>query len=104
LQQIADAERNPKDQQLIEVGPRFVLDIVRIFSGSYCGTTMYANPTYTSPNQVHDLGHYIPMIFIMIATYISQESEEWEVRAAYCTTEERKRTQTSTRNAPQCSG
>eukprot|EP00698_Gefionella_okellyi_P017085 TRINITY_DN4950_c0_g1_i1.p1 TRINITY_DN4950_c0_g1~~TRINITY_DN4950_c0_g1_i1.p1 ORF type:complete len:381 (-),score=58.80 TRINITY_DN4950_c0_g1_i1:18-1109(-) len=50
--QIIDAEHNPKDQQLVEVGPRFVLDIVRIFAGSFCGATIFSNPLYQSPNQV----------------------------------------------------
>ncbi|KXS15149.1 Brix-domain-containing protein [Gonapodya prolifera JEL478] len=37
---------------LVEIGPRFVLDIVRIFDGSFCGATLYENPTFVTPAQV----------------------------------------------------
>lgn len=36
--------------KLIEIGPRFVLNPIRIFSGSFGGQTLYANPRYESPN------------------------------------------------------
>ena len=36
--------------KLIEIGPRFVLNPIRIFSGSFTGRTLYANPRYESPN------------------------------------------------------
>jgi len=36
--------------KLIEIGPRFVLNPIRIFSGSFSGRTLYANPRYESPN------------------------------------------------------
>ncbi|XP_065831581.1 ribosome biogenesis protein BRX1 homolog isoform X2 [Oscarella lobularis] len=36
---------------LIEIGPRFVLNLVRIFSGSFGGVTLYENPHYMSPNE-----------------------------------------------------
>ena len=36
--------------KLIEIGPRFVLNPIRIFSGSFTGHTLYANPRYESPN------------------------------------------------------
>jgi len=29
-----------------------VLEPIRIFSGSFCGSTLYANPEYVSPNQI----------------------------------------------------
>lgn len=35
---------------LVEVGPRFVLDPVRVFSGSFGGSTLWINPEYVSPN------------------------------------------------------
>jgi ribosome biogenesis protein BRX1 len=37
---------------LVEVGPRFVLDIVRIFAGSLGGPTLWSNPRYLSPNRL----------------------------------------------------
>jgi len=36
--------------ELIEIGPRFVLDIIRIFNGSMGGQTIYTNPNYLPPN------------------------------------------------------
>ena len=33
-------------------GPRFVLNLVRIFEGSFGGATLYENPNYMSPNEV----------------------------------------------------
>merc|ERR1711871_535336 len=35
---------------LTEIGPRFVLNLVRIFSGPFGGPTLYQNPNYVSPN------------------------------------------------------
>lgn len=37
---------------LVEIGPRFVLDIVRIFAGAFAGTTLYSSPTFVSPHQL----------------------------------------------------
>ncbi|CAO4371824.1 unnamed protein product [Caenorhabditis nigoni] len=36
--------------QLQEVGPRFVLEMVRLFAGSFEGAVLYDNPNYISPN------------------------------------------------------
>eukprot|EP00933_Yihiella_yeosuensis_P018845 TRINITY_DN15366_c0_g6_i1.p1 TRINITY_DN15366_c0_g6~~TRINITY_DN15366_c0_g6_i1.p1 ORF type:complete len:357 (+),score=79.73 TRINITY_DN15366_c0_g6_i1:220-1290(+) len=44
----ADAN-DPEKQVLTEIGPRFVLDPIRIFAGSFSGQTLYANPHYMSP-------------------------------------------------------
>jgi ribosome biogenesis protein BRX1 len=35
---------------LVEIGPRFVLNPIRVFSGSFGGPTLYQNPKYVSPN------------------------------------------------------
>lgn len=47
---------NPKqlkeEKTLIEIGPRFVLNIISIFSGSFRGEMLYRNPEYTSPNEI----------------------------------------------------
>ncbi|THD28840.1 Ribosome biogenesis protein BRX1 [Fasciola hepatica] len=37
---------------LVEVGPRFSLNPIRIFAGSFCGAVLYSNPKYVSPNWV----------------------------------------------------
>lgn len=38
--------------ELYEIGPRFVLDPIRIFQGCMEGSVLYENPSYVSPNQV----------------------------------------------------
>eukprot|EP00736_Rhodelphis_marinus_P008035 Rmarinus@m.19483 len=45
----AAAEGKPT---LVEIGPRFVLQPIRIFGGSFGGPTLYENPNYASPNQL----------------------------------------------------
>ncbi|CAD6214088.1 GSCOCG00011128001-RA-CDS [Cotesia congregata] len=40
-----------EDGGLVEVGPRFVLNPVKIFSGSFGGQTIWENPHYISPGQ-----------------------------------------------------
>ncbi|CAG8647995.1 3936_t:CDS:2 [Paraglomus brasilianum] len=41
-----------KDISLVEIGPRFVLNVIRIFEGSFRGATVYANPEFVSPTMV----------------------------------------------------
>ncbi|VDK80746.1 unnamed protein product [Litomosoides sigmodontis] len=38
--------------ELQEIGPRMVLEIIRIFDGSFEGSVLYDNPNYISPNTV----------------------------------------------------
>lgn len=40
---------DPERQVTTEIGPRFVLDPIKILSGSFSGQTIYANPHYFSP-------------------------------------------------------
>lgn len=40
------------DVSLVEIGPRFVLNVIRIFDGSFGGRTLYENPEFVSPNMV----------------------------------------------------
>lgn len=40
---------------LIEVGPRFCMNPIKIFAGSFGGPTLYENPFYVSPNQIRAL-------------------------------------------------
>ena len=37
---------------LLSAGPRFVLNPIKIFGGSFGGSTLWKNPDYTSPNTV----------------------------------------------------
>lgn len=39
-----------EDGSLVEIGPRFVLNLIKIFQGSFGGATLYENPRYQSPN------------------------------------------------------
>jgi len=47
---------NEKDgvegMELVEIGPRFVLNPIRIFGGSFGGATLYQNPSYDTPTQL----------------------------------------------------
>jgi len=43
---------DPESVTLVEVGPRFCLNPVRIFDGAFGGRTLYENPGYVSPNAV----------------------------------------------------
>ena len=40
---------------LVEIGPRFVLDPVRIFRGSFGGQTLYVNEGFVNPNVARGL-------------------------------------------------
>jgi len=42
------------ETKLVEIGPRFVLTVVRIFGGSFGGPTLYQNELYVSPNEVRE--------------------------------------------------
>ncbi|XP_054842868.1 ribosome biogenesis protein BRX1 homolog [Eublepharis macularius] len=39
-----------EDATLVEIGPRFVLNLIKMFRGSFGGQTLYENPHYQSPN------------------------------------------------------
>jgi len=39
-----------EDGALAEIGPRFVLNPVKIFAGSFCGSTIWENDKYVSPS------------------------------------------------------
>uniref|UniRef100_A0A8C5K2L7 Ribosome biogenesis protein BRX1 homolog n=1 Tax=Jaculus jaculus TaxID=51337 RepID=A0A8C5K2L7_JACJA len=39
-----------EDAALVEIGPWFVLNLIKIFQGSFGGPTLYENPHYQSPN------------------------------------------------------
>lgn len=39
-----------KENELAEIGPRFVLEIIKIFAGSFSGSVIYENPNYVNPS------------------------------------------------------
>ncbi|XP_069128291.1 ribosome biogenesis protein BRX1 homolog [Argopecten irradians] len=41
-----------EDGSLAEIGPRFVLNPIKVFGGSFGGPTLYENPKYRSPNEL----------------------------------------------------
>jgi ribosome biogenesis protein BRX1 len=42
---------------LVEIGPRFVLNPIRIFRGSFGGQTLFQNPDFVSPNEIRAEQH-----------------------------------------------
>lgn len=51
--QIVEQEAGKKmELALNEIGPRFVMKIVRIHSGSFSGPIIYENPNYENPSLV----------------------------------------------------
>ncbi|XP_072172875.1 ribosome biogenesis protein BRX1 homolog [Diadema setosum] len=44
-----------EDGSLAEIGPRLVLNLIKVFGGSFVGPTLYENPHYVSPNQHRSL-------------------------------------------------
>eukprot|EP00771_Trimastix_marina_P000408 gnl/Trimastix_PCT/1426.p1 GENE.gnl/Trimastix_PCT/1426~~gnl/Trimastix_PCT/1426.p1 ORF type:complete len:265 (+),score=45.92 gnl/Trimastix_PCT/1426:57-851(+) len=41
-----------EETMLVEIGPRFVMDPVRIFDASFLGGTLWRNPQYTAPGLI----------------------------------------------------
>ena len=53
-----DAEKFAKrgeEPSLTEIGPRMVLEIIRIFDDSFTGKTLYENPNYVSPTAARSM-------------------------------------------------
>ncbi|RWS04010.1 ribosome biogenesis protein BRX1-like protein [Dinothrombium tinctorium] len=44
-----------EDGSLIEIGPRFVLNPIKVFEGSFGGPVIYSNPHYVSPNKFRQM-------------------------------------------------
>jgi ribosome biogenesis protein BRX1 len=40
---------------LVEIGPRFVLNPIRIFRGPFGGQTLFQNPDFVSPNEIRSV-------------------------------------------------
>ncbi|KAJ3221728.1 Ribosome biogenesis protein brx1 [Clydaea vesicula] len=49
-----DSIANPKEKDisLVEIGPRFVLNVIRIFDGAFGGRTLFENQDFISPNSI----------------------------------------------------
>jgi ribosome biogenesis protein BRX1 len=45
-------QKKKTEKALVEIGPRFVLNPVKILSGSFGGAVLFENPHYISPNIV----------------------------------------------------
>ncbi|KAL7073417.1 hypothetical protein ACQ4LE_007424 [Meloidogyne hapla] len=66
-----------KENELQEIGPRFVLQLIRIFDGSFCGSVLYDNPEYLSPN------HFRRQLKLQKATEFrlkKEQKEEQEIK------------------------
>lgn len=46
-----------ENTSLVEIGPRFVLNPIRIFRGSFGGQTLFQNPDFVSPNEIRSMQH-----------------------------------------------
>jgi len=47
----SEDKASPDDHELVEIGPRFVMQPIRIFHGPFGGKTLYENEEYISPNE-----------------------------------------------------
>ncbi len=56
-------ENEKKERTLVEIGPRFVLHLHRIFDGSFGGPTLYLNPNFISPNRVRSSLRFLSSLF-----------------------------------------
>jgi len=45
-------ENDKGTQDLVEIGPRFVMQLIRIFDGTFGGQTLYKNPDFINPNKI----------------------------------------------------
>jgi len=51
--EVADEDKKNKSKtEIVEIGPRFALNLIRIFGGSFGGPTLFQNGDYVSPNEV----------------------------------------------------
>ncbi|MES1908218.1 MAG: hypothetical protein MHM6MM_001194 [Cercozoa sp. M6MM] len=46
------ASAEQKDPVLVEIGPRLVLEPIKIFDGSFGGSVLWENPAFVSPNEL----------------------------------------------------
>jgi ribosome biogenesis protein BRX1 len=49
----ADNPKKMKEEKtLVEIGPRFVMNVISVFAGSFGGELLYKNPDYVTPNAI----------------------------------------------------
>ena len=66
-------------------GPRFVLQLIKVFEGSFGGVTLYENPLYITPNAVSVYfisnytvdQQYMYNIQVMCTCHPSEADETW---------------------------
>ena len=46
-------DKDVTNVELVEIGPRFSLNIIKIFDGTMTGLVLYENQLYESPNSVN---------------------------------------------------
>jgi ribosome biogenesis protein BRX1 len=51
-------EKGETPTELVEIGPRFVMNPVKIFAGAMSGHVIWSNPTYVSPNRLRHQVRY----------------------------------------------
>jgi len=72
--------------KLEEVGPRLVLEIVKIFDGSFGGPVLYENANYTSPNLVRrhqrlaSAGKYVDRVQAKAALAVQRDQEKLTIK------------------------
>jgi len=49
---LEDEDKKAIEPMMVEIGPRFVLNPIRIFQNSFSGATLWENPDYVSPNDL----------------------------------------------------
>jgi len=57
-----DDFNDPERQTLTEIGPRFVLEPIRILSGSFSGQAIYVNPHYMTPTALRSFANKMKAI------------------------------------------
>ncbi|CAE7656847.1 BRIX1 [Symbiodinium sp. KB8] len=73
IKKILAAGREPTT--LVEIGPRFVLNPIRIFKNSFGGPTLYQNPFYQSPNEVCCVSHVFKSVSLNFNSLCSSEGK-----------------------------
>ena len=55
-------DKDLNDVEMIEIGPRFCLNLIKIFDGSLNGAVLYENPQFTNPNKVLKLNCFLWLV------------------------------------------
>jgi len=76
--EIDENTKKEKDPVLLEIGPRFVLNPIRIFEGSFGGVTLWENPNYISPNEVRKQFNRVKSMKYALRKTVKAERKEKE--------------------------